>query len=463
MRRSSSATLCSLRRAAHAALRAAVGQAEQRALPGHPHRERRALAERDVGAVAKAALRRAHRQRVLHAVAGQAEHLAGVQPDREVHDERAPRLAQPGDELRVELEQRARAVELVGRDAVELGAPLVARGDVVAVVVVRCAGRAGQVVDSHVADRIAARRGGHALQRSGQSALGRTRSPAGWRSRRQPLASTTVPGVRLTAIMGIGAAGWWLRQAPIVSLVTASGGYQSWRSVNWRRGSDVTRRGCFSPSPPGSPPSSPRRCAVIPASRGPAVAIEHQRAEDRRDVRGRPTRDDRLQLHVAKPQYPVIQCVSDGGSGPWCRAPSWTPRRPGSSSSTAPFVNGEPPSAATSSRTYYGSLAARSRRPSRSRRRPTARATARSPRCFGRSGSPTRAATRSPGSRAARAPSPTGRGSHLLHRPRPPQLHRDRARQGGQRHHGYAHLHGHPVGRRPAIGVRGSTIRSTSP
>ena len=148
-----------MRRAAHAALGAAVGQPEQRALPRHPHRQRGAFAERDVGAVAKAALRRAHRQRVLHAVAGEAEHLAGVHPNGEVHDERAARLAEAGHELGIELEQRAGAVELVGRDPVELRSPLVARGDVVAVAVVVARGRcrAGQVVHRHGPDRIAAR------------------------------------------------------------------------------------------------------------------------------------------------------------------------------------------------------------------------------------------------------------------------------------------------------------------
>ena len=96
------------RRAAHAALRAAVGQAEQRALPRHPHRERRALAERDVGAVAKAALRRAHRQRVLDAVAGQAERTSpeSIRTGKFTTSERRG-SAQPGDELRVELEQLA--------------------------------------------------------------------------------------------------------------------------------------------------------------------------------------------------------------------------------------------------------------------------------------------------------------------------------------------------------------------
>ena len=47
-----------MRVAAEAALGAAVGQPQERALPGHPHRQRGAFAERDLGVVADAALRR---------------------------------------------------------------------------------------------------------------------------------------------------------------------------------------------------------------------------------------------------------------------------------------------------------------------------------------------------------------------------------------------------------------------
>ena len=57
--------------AADAALRATVGQPQERALPRHPDGERRALAERDLGVVPDAALRRAEHARVLHAVAGE--------------------------------------------------------------------------------------------------------------------------------------------------------------------------------------------------------------------------------------------------------------------------------------------------------------------------------------------------------------------------------------------------------
>ena len=55
--------------AADAALGAAVRETEQRALPGHPDRERSALAERDLRVVADAALRRPEHGGVLDAIA----------------------------------------------------------------------------------------------------------------------------------------------------------------------------------------------------------------------------------------------------------------------------------------------------------------------------------------------------------------------------------------------------------
>ena len=54
--------------AAHAPLRAAVGQTQERALPGHPDSERSAFAEGDVRVVADSALRRAEHARVLDAI-----------------------------------------------------------------------------------------------------------------------------------------------------------------------------------------------------------------------------------------------------------------------------------------------------------------------------------------------------------------------------------------------------------
>ena len=88
------------RAAAHAALRAAVGQAQQRALPGHPHRERRALAEADVRVVADAALRRPEHRRVLHAVGRERPDGAVVQLDRQRQDHGPLGVAKPlGDRL----------------------------------------------------------------------------------------------------------------------------------------------------------------------------------------------------------------------------------------------------------------------------------------------------------------------------------------------------------------------------
>ena len=75
--------------AAHAALRAAVRQAQERALPGHPHRKRGALAEIDAGVVANAALRRPEHGRVLHAVGRERRVRAVVHPHREGQDQRA--------------------------------------------------------------------------------------------------------------------------------------------------------------------------------------------------------------------------------------------------------------------------------------------------------------------------------------------------------------------------------------
>ena len=71
----------------HAALGAAVGQIHERALPGHPHGERAALVQRDVGVIAEAAFDGAFGGIVLDAKAGEHAHLAVVHLDREVHDQ----------------------------------------------------------------------------------------------------------------------------------------------------------------------------------------------------------------------------------------------------------------------------------------------------------------------------------------------------------------------------------------
>ncbi len=118
-----------VRVAAHAALRSAERQAEERALVGHPHRERRALAKRDARRQADAALRRAHDERVLDAVARELLDLAVVAADREVDDEGAARLLEALAEVVGEADRVRGALELRSRDAVELRAPLGARRD----------------------------------------------------------------------------------------------------------------------------------------------------------------------------------------------------------------------------------------------------------------------------------------------------------------------------------------------
>ena len=112
------------RLAADAALRAAVREAEERALPRHPHRERRALAERHLGVVADAALRRPDDARVLDAVAGKDDAAAVVHADRDRDDRRALRIAQPlGDVVR-DVRDRNGLVELRDRHPVQRRIPL---------------------------------------------------------------------------------------------------------------------------------------------------------------------------------------------------------------------------------------------------------------------------------------------------------------------------------------------------
>ena len=105
--------------AADAALRAAVGQPQERALPRHPHGECGALAERDLRVVADAALRRPDDARVLHAVAGEDDARAVVQPDRAGDDDRPLRMAQPLGDAGVDVRVRHGLVELRDRRAVE--------------------------------------------------------------------------------------------------------------------------------------------------------------------------------------------------------------------------------------------------------------------------------------------------------------------------------------------------------
>ena len=96
-----------------AALAAAVRDADDRALPGHPHRERLDLVEADVLVVADAALGRAAAEVVLDAVAGEDLDRAVVHLHREVDGQLAARLAQDAAQAGVEVEALGGKVELL--------------------------------------------------------------------------------------------------------------------------------------------------------------------------------------------------------------------------------------------------------------------------------------------------------------------------------------------------------------
>ncbi len=97
----------------HAALAAAVRDADDRALPGHPHRQRLDLVEGHVLVVADAALGRAAAEVVLDAVAGEDLDAAVVHVHREVDGQLAARLAQHAAQARVEVEPVGGQVELL--------------------------------------------------------------------------------------------------------------------------------------------------------------------------------------------------------------------------------------------------------------------------------------------------------------------------------------------------------------
>jgi hypothetical protein len=113
---------------AHAALGPAEGEAHDRALPGHPHGERRGLAERDVLVVADAALGGPHGEQVLHAVAVDGVDLVVVvAAERERHDVGALGAAQPLPDVLVEVHDPRGLVELVHREPVHGRVPLEVR------------------------------------------------------------------------------------------------------------------------------------------------------------------------------------------------------------------------------------------------------------------------------------------------------------------------------------------------
>ena len=113
-----------MRVAADASLGAAVRQAQQRALPGHPHRERGALAEVDLRVVADAAFRRAEHARVLDAVAGEDAPGPVVELNGDADDKRPLGIAQPLRHCVTDRRVWKRLLELRDCLAVERGFPL---------------------------------------------------------------------------------------------------------------------------------------------------------------------------------------------------------------------------------------------------------------------------------------------------------------------------------------------------
>ena len=96
-----------------AALAAAEGNADDRALPGHPHREGLDLVERHVLVVADAALRGTAPEVVLDAVAREDLDRAVVHLHREVDGQLPSRLTQHPPQARVEVEPVGGQIELL--------------------------------------------------------------------------------------------------------------------------------------------------------------------------------------------------------------------------------------------------------------------------------------------------------------------------------------------------------------
>ena len=115
------------RAAADTAFGAAVRKTQQRALPRHPHRQRRALAERDVRVVADPALRRPEDGRVLYAVCRQHGDVPRVEMNRHGDDHGALRIAQPLGYGRRDVGVFERLLELRERRPPERGVPLESR------------------------------------------------------------------------------------------------------------------------------------------------------------------------------------------------------------------------------------------------------------------------------------------------------------------------------------------------
>ena len=96
-----------------AALAAAVRDPDDRALPGHPHRQGLDLVEADVLVVADAALGRTAAEVVLDAVAGEDLDAAVVHLHREVDDELAARLTEDLAQSGIQVQALGGEVELL--------------------------------------------------------------------------------------------------------------------------------------------------------------------------------------------------------------------------------------------------------------------------------------------------------------------------------------------------------------
>ena len=110
--RSSSLSRASSDRQTTPPLAPPYGKIDERALPGHPHRQRLHLVEADVGVVADAALGRAAAKVVLDAVAGEDLDAAVVHLHREVNGQLAAWLAQHAAKAGIEVEMFGGEIEL---------------------------------------------------------------------------------------------------------------------------------------------------------------------------------------------------------------------------------------------------------------------------------------------------------------------------------------------------------------
>ena len=104
----------SLRRiAGDAAFRAAVGQIGERAFPAHPHRERGGFAHGEIGRETRAALGRAERQVMLHAITLEGLDAAVVHVNRERDGDGALREHEPVAIVLVDVQVIGDDLELV--------------------------------------------------------------------------------------------------------------------------------------------------------------------------------------------------------------------------------------------------------------------------------------------------------------------------------------------------------------